>query len=60
VSEGTALGDAHDIAVSYQRRRDLATGTTLIDDATWRRQEKHEGRSGLSRVEEAYYRCRGP
>ncbi len=27
--------DAHDIPIDYQRRRDLAAGTTLIDDATW-------------------------
>jgi hypothetical protein len=27
--------DDHDIPVNYQRRRDLAAGTTLIDDTTW-------------------------
>jgi molybdenum-dependent DNA-binding transcriptional regulator ModE len=27
--------DAHEIPISYQRRRDLAASTTLIDDATW-------------------------
>jgi hypothetical protein len=27
--------DAHDIPVSYRRRRDLAVSTTLIDEATW-------------------------
>ena len=27
--------DAHDIPINYQRRRDLAASTTLIDDPTW-------------------------
>jgi hypothetical protein len=35
--------DAHDIPVNYQRRRDLAAGTTLIDDATWARVIREAG-----------------
>jgi hypothetical protein len=35
--------DAHDIPVNYQRRRDLAARTTLLDDATWARMIREAG-----------------
>ena len=35
--------DAHDIPIDYQRRRDLAASTTLIDDATWTRMIRAAG-----------------
>jgi hypothetical protein len=35
--------DARDIPVNYQRRRDLATSTTLIDDTTWIRIARDAG-----------------
>src|ERR1017187_8498234 len=35
--------DARDIPLNYQRRRDLATSTTLIDDTTWIRIARDAG-----------------
>ena len=35
--------DAHDIPIDYRRRRDLATATTLIDDATWAKTTRQAG-----------------
>ncbi|MGH3302571.1 MAG: helix-turn-helix domain-containing protein [Streptosporangiaceae bacterium] len=35
--------DAHDIPINYQRRRDLAAGATLIDDAIWARMIREAG-----------------
>ena len=35
--------DDHGIPIDYQCRRDLATGTTLIDDAAWARMTREAG-----------------
>jgi hypothetical protein len=43
LTELTFAIDAHDIPINYQRRRDLAAGTTLIDDAAWARMIREAG-----------------